>query len=144
MKMVNSTALIMGGRLQELYEGNIYSVQPATSKAKEAQSETTKATVFKVAGLVKAKTTWHPGTAWPQTGAVAFLEKLSLHKWAVVLQEESPGSLPSLEERIMESKYLRVELMGKTTLPLSYFNMMLAVVSLLCSTRTASRSEIRG
>jgi hypothetical protein len=133
VRRVDNIAYIMGGRLREVYEGHIYSIQRTGSKEYNSELEIEKATVLKVAGLDIAKTTWHPGEAWPEDGAVAFLEKLSLHRWLAVIPEELPANLASFQDRINGSKYLRLRAIGETDIPLVRFQYSMENLTLTLS-----------
>lgn len=100
---------ILGGKLHEVYKGNVYSILPAGATVHDPRLEMTKATVMAVEGF-KALVELSPSVEIAPEGAVAFLERLALPQWPVAISAEIPEGIGTvLRECVRGSKFLCLE-----------------------------------
>ncbi|EWC47838.1 hypothetical protein DRE_02720 [Drechslerella stenobrocha 248] len=105
---VAGAVYINAGHLEQVYDGNEYSILPYGSTCFSEETEIARATVQKVVGF-KAKVLLSPNVPIPGEGAVAFLRKLSLPKLPALISAGIPKAVrEALEEEITTSKYLEV------------------------------------
>ncbi len=102
----NGTAILRGGRVAGVREGNVYSVLPLEGKGKQPEGATIgEATVTDVMAF-RARVDLRPSpgaSGLPQEGGLAVLRKEALYEWPVKIPEHLTG----LREAVNASKFLR-------------------------------------
>ena len=104
LRLKDGEAVLQGGRVAGVREGNVYSIMPFGHETADDRLSIGTATVTNVNGF-KARAELHlaPSSYLPDDGALAFIINEALSRWPVIF----PSKLKGLQEIIENSKYLR-------------------------------------
>jgi hypothetical protein len=119
IKMEDDEAIIQGGRVAGVMEGNVYAIMPLDSERVESEKLIAKAKVTGISGF-KATAELISGTTHdliPSGGALAFLQTESLYRFPASFPED----FPALQTQLEKSKFLKCYSLDEEVEPLVEF-----------------------